>query len=54
RLRPALADRAEAKVEEFLGSDRAPLLSSEVVRDLKRIVQQHAKRMGFATLPALD
>jgi trimethylamine--corrinoid protein Co-methyltransferase len=52
--KPTLADRAAAKVEEFLGGDRAPALSPDVVRDVKRIMEQHAKRAEFATLPAPD
>ena len=52
--KPTLADRAAAKVEEFLGGDRDPLLSPEVVRDVRRIMEQYAKLSGFATLPPLD
>ena len=52
--KPTLADRAAAKVEEFLGGDRDPVLSPEVVRDVRRIMEQYAKLSGFATLPPLD
>jgi len=52
--KPTLADRAAARVEEFLGGDRDPVLSPEVVRDVRRIMEQYAKLSGFATLPPLD
>lgn len=45
--------RARVRVAELLASYKRPTLSAQVERDLKAVVQEHAKRAGMEQLPGI-